>query len=91
MGSVAVGSGFIAVRNNAGFFGIEQRDAFGQFGLRVGRQILGCEATRGVSDRSWAIGFFHHEATSLAKRLAVNPRDGYSPGRRSEYRIVIED
>ncbi len=82
MGSIAVGGGGVAVGHSAKLFGVEQRDPLVQFGVGIWCQIFGCEATRGVSDRSWAIGFFHWDATSRAKRLAVNRRDGYSPANR---------
>jgi hypothetical protein len=44
-----VGGSLVAVRGNAGDFRLEQRDAFAQFGLRIGREILDSEATRGIS------------------------------------------
>lgn len=44
---------------NAGDFSLEQGNAFIKLGLRVGAEVLGSEAAGGISDRPWAIGFFH--------------------------------
>ena len=44
-----MGRSLVAVRGHAGDFSLQQRDAFTQFGLGIGCEILGCEATRGVS------------------------------------------
>jgi hypothetical protein len=48
-GRCAVGGSLVAVRGNAGDLCLQQRDAFAQFGLRIGREILDSEATRGIS------------------------------------------
>jgi hypothetical protein len=66
------------MRGDTGNFGFERCNPLAQFGLRIGRKVFGCEATRCVAFGPWAIGFFHCRAASPAKRLAVNHRDGYS-------------
>jgi hypothetical protein len=48
-GRSAVGSSLVAVRDYAGDFCLQQGDAFAQFSLRIGGEILGSEATRGIS------------------------------------------
>lgn len=73
-----MGGGFVAVRRHPHNFGLQQGNAVIEFGLRIGRKVFGCEATRRVSGGAWAIRFFHQSAASQAKRLAVNRRDGYS-------------
>jgi hypothetical protein len=78
IGRGAVSGGLIPMRGNAGDFGFKLSDPLAQFGLRIGRKVFGCEATRGVAFGPRAIGFFHCCAASPAKRLAVNRRDGYS-------------
>jgi len=79
VGGGAVGGGFALVCGNPGDFGFEQGDPLVQFGLRIGAEILGCEAARRVPSGSREIGFFHACAASQAKRLAVNRQGGYSP------------
>ena len=78
IGGGAVGGDFVAVGDNPGDFRLQQRDPLGQISLRIGREILLGEATRCIPAGSWKIGFIHQTATSQAKRLAVNPRQGYS-------------
>jgi hypothetical protein len=59
IGSGPVGGDLAVVRPDPRDLGFEQRDPFVQFGLRVGAEILGSEATRRVSFGSGEIGFFH--------------------------------
>lgn len=59
IGGGAMNGGLVSVSGDASDFGFQQRDAVGKFGLRIGRKILGSEATRRVSGRSWAVRFFH--------------------------------
>jgi hypothetical protein len=76
VGGGAVGGGLVAVGGHPGNLGFEQRDAQVALGLRIGSEILRSEATRRVPSRSWEIGFFHYDAASQAKRLAVNRQGG---------------
>jgi len=69
VGSGAVRGGLAAVGGNVGDFSLEQGDAFIEFGLRVGAEVLGSEAARGVSDRPGAIGFLHCLAASAPSGL----------------------
>jgi hypothetical protein len=78
IGGGAVSRDFVAVGDHPGDFCLQQGDPLGQIGLRIGREVLLCEATRCIPAGSWEIGFIHQTAASLAKRLAVNPRQGYS-------------
>jgi hypothetical protein len=61
--------GFSAVGRNPCDFRVEQGDPFVQLGLRVWAEVLGGEATCGISDRPWAIGFFHCHAASAPSGL----------------------
>lgn len=79
IGGGAVGCGFALVRADPGDFRFEQGNPLVQFGLRIGAEILGREATRRVPSGSREIGFFHCRPASQAKRLAVNRQGGYSP------------
>lgn len=74
----AVGGGLVPVGGHPGNLGFEQRNPLGQFGLRIGAEILAREATRRVPSGSREIRFFHCRAASQAKRLAVNRQGGYS-------------
>lgn len=58
--------------------GFKQGNALSQFRLRIGAEILACEANRSVPFGSREIGFFHSEPASQPKRLAVNRQGGYS-------------
>jgi hypothetical protein len=69
VGSGAVRGGLGAMGGNAVDFSLEQGDPFVQLGLRVGAEVLGREATCGISDRPWAIGFFHCRAASAPSGL----------------------
>ncbi len=69
--------GFITVGDHARDFRFELRDTGRQFSLGIGRKILRRKAGGRVSFGSWQIGFFHQDAASQAKRVAVNPRHGY--------------
>ncbi len=71
--------GLVPVGDDAGNFRFKPGNPFIQVGLRIGRKILSREARGRVSCGPWQIRFFHYNPTSPAKRLAVNPRDGYSP------------
>jgi hypothetical protein len=78
VGGGAVGGGLAAMRRNPRDFRFEQGDAIIQLGLRIGAEIFGGEARGCVAFGSGEIGFFHSNAASQAKRLAVNRQGGYS-------------
>ena len=69
IGRGAVRGSLGAVGGNAGDFSLQQRNPFVELGLRVGAEILGGEAARGISDRPGAIGFFHCLAASAPSGL----------------------
>jgi hypothetical protein len=79
IGGGAVGGGFASMGGDPRNLRFEQGNPLPQFGLRIGAEILGREATRRVPSGSREIGFFHCRAASQAKRLAVNRQGGYSP------------
>lgn len=64
VGSGAVRGGLAAVGGHPRDFRFEQGDAFVEFGLRVGAEILGREVRCRVSFGARAIGFFHLVAPS---------------------------
>lgn len=64
--------GFITVGNYSGNFCFEQRNALGQFGLRIGREILRREFARSVAFGAGTIIVFHQKAASQLWVLAVN-------------------
>jgi hypothetical protein len=78
VGGGAVGGGLAAMRRNPRDFRFEQGGAIIQLGLRIGAEIFGGEARGCVAFGSGEIGFFHSDAASQAKRLAVNRQGGYS-------------
>ena len=69
IGGGAVGGGFGAMGGNTRDFSLEQGNAFVELGLRVGAEVLEREAVCGISDRPWAIGFFHCRAASAPSGL----------------------
>ena len=78
-GGGAVSGRLAPMRCHPRDFGFEQGDAFIQFRLRIGPQIL-CREVRGrISFGAGAIGLFHRRAASQVKRLAVNRQGGYLP------------
>lgn len=77
LGGGTVGGGLALMRLHPRDFRFEQRDAFVEFSLRVGAEILGREVRCRVSFGARAIGFFHHAGSISPKRLAVNRQGGY--------------
>lgn len=69
VGGGTVCGGLVPMRPDAGDLRLEQGDAFIQFGLRIGAEILAREASRRVSTGAWAIGFFHRVAASAPSGL----------------------
>lgn len=69
IGGGAVGGGLAAMGGNPGDFGFQQRDAFVQFGLRIGAEILGREARCRISFGARAIWLFHCDAASAPSGL----------------------
>jgi hypothetical protein len=69
IGRAAVRGGFIPVRLHPRDFCFEHPNPLSQFGLRIGAEVVACEASRRVSAGPRAIGFFHCDAASAPSGL----------------------
>lgn len=69
----AVRAGLVAVCFHPGDFGFKQGNSLVQFVLRIGAELLACEAAGCVSGETRAIIVIHQMVSIQAWRLAVNP------------------